>query len=115
VRSTTRAGKTIFQIGDAPSGWQGRRQSAAADHTTVNEVPVAEALDDLELQWGKRYPGIVRLWPDAWERFTSSATAAAGPADQILDTGADPRDPEQRSAPDRKVIALLPEGMHPTD
>jgi putative transposase len=39
-------------------------------YTAVNEEAAAEALDDLELTWGDRYPGIVRLWRDAWERFT---------------------------------------------
>jgi putative transposase len=39
-------------------------------YTAVNEAAAAEALDDLELEWGDRYPGIVRLWRDAWERFT---------------------------------------------
>ena len=39
-------------------------------YTAVNEQAAAEALDDFELTWGDRYPGIVRLWRDAWERFT---------------------------------------------
>jgi transposase-like protein len=26
-------------------------------------------LDTFELEHGDRYPGIVRLWRDAWERF----------------------------------------------
>ena len=28
-----------------------------------------DALDTFELEHGDRYPGIVRLWRDAWERF----------------------------------------------
>jgi putative transposase len=39
-------------------------------YTAVNEEAAAEALDDFELMWGDRYPGIVRLWRSAWERFT---------------------------------------------
>lgn len=39
-------------------------------YTAINEAAANEALDDLELEWGDRYPGIVRLWRDAWERFT---------------------------------------------
>lgn len=29
----------------------------------------ADAMDTFELEHGERYPGIVRLWRDAWERF----------------------------------------------
>ena len=37
---------------------------------TVLGVPAAgDALDTFELEHGDRYPGIVRLWRDAWERF----------------------------------------------
>lgn len=39
-------------------------------YTAVNEEGAAEAMDDFELTWGERYPGIVKLWRDAWERFT---------------------------------------------
>jgi transposase-like protein len=39
-------------------------------YTAINEEAAADALDDFELTWGDRYPGIVRLWRDAWERFT---------------------------------------------
>jgi putative transposase len=39
-------------------------------YTAVNAEAAAEAMDDFELTWGDRYPGIVRLWRDAWERFT---------------------------------------------
>jgi putative transposase len=28
-----------------------------------------EMLDVFEATWGKRYPGIVKMWRDAWERF----------------------------------------------
>lgn len=39
-------------------------------YAAVNEEAAADALDDFELTWGDRYPGIVRLWRAAWERFT---------------------------------------------
>ena len=39
-------------------------------YTAVNAEAAADALDDFELTWGDRYPGIVRLWRSAWERFT---------------------------------------------
>ena len=39
-------------------------------YTAVNAEAAAEAMGDFELTWGDRYPGIVRLWRDAWERFT---------------------------------------------
>lgn len=39
-------------------------------YTAVNAEAAAAAMDDFELTWGDRYPGIVRLWRDAWERFT---------------------------------------------
>src|SRR5215213_9783188 len=29
----------------------------------------AAALDDLDANWGARYPAIIRLWRDAWEEF----------------------------------------------
>lgn len=39
-------------------------------YTAVSVEAAAEAMDDFELTWGDRYGGIVRLWRDAWERFT---------------------------------------------
>lgn len=39
-------------------------------YTATNADAAAEAMDDFELEWGDRYPGIVRLWRAAWERFT---------------------------------------------
>ena len=29
-----------------------------------------EALEELEEQWGNRYPGVIRIWRQAWEEFT---------------------------------------------
>jgi putative transposase len=55
------------------AGYQDRKNIAKAMrpiYTAVNADAAASAMDDLELEWGDRYPGIVRLWRDAWERFT---------------------------------------------
>jgi putative transposase len=47
-------------------------------YTAVNEEAAGDALDEFELTWGDRYPGIVRLWRDAWERFTPFLAFPAG-------------------------------------
>ena len=55
------------------ASWKDRKPIAAAlrkVYTALNEAAAAEALDDFELEWGDRYPAIVRLWRDAWERVT---------------------------------------------
>lgn len=39
-------------------------------YTAVNAEAAAEAMDEFELEWGDRYPGVVRLWRDSWERLT---------------------------------------------
>jgi transposase-like protein len=55
------------------ASYKDRKKIAAAlrpIYTAVNEAAAADALDEFELEWGDRYPGIVRLWRDAWERFT---------------------------------------------
>jgi putative transposase len=39
-------------------------------YTAVNEAAALDALDTFELEWGDRYPGIVKLWRSSWERFT---------------------------------------------
>jgi putative transposase len=38
-------------------------------YTAVSEDAAAEALDEFDTEWGKRYPAIVGLWRDAWEVF----------------------------------------------
>lgn len=55
------------------ASWKDRRHIAKALrplYTALNAEAAAEALDDFELEWGDRYPGIVRLWRSAWEQFT---------------------------------------------
>lgn len=39
-------------------------------YTAPSVAAAEQAMDDFELTWGDRYPGIVKLWRDAWERFT---------------------------------------------
>jgi transposase-like protein len=55
------------------SSYNDRKAIAAAlqpIYTAVDVTAALAAMDDFELTWGDRYPGIVRLWRTAWERFT---------------------------------------------
>jgi putative transposase len=38
-------------------------------YTAPSVEAASEAMDTFELEHGERYPGIVKLWRDAWERF----------------------------------------------
>jgi transposase-like protein len=38
-------------------------------YTAPGVEAAADAMDTFELEHGERYPGIVRLWRDSWERF----------------------------------------------
>jgi putative transposase len=52
--------------------WKDRKKITAAlrpIYTAVSVDAAADALDTFELEHGDRYPGIVRLWRDSWERF----------------------------------------------
>jgi len=52
--------------------WKDRKTVAAAlreIYTAPSVEAAADALDNFELEYGDRYPGIVRVWRDAWERF----------------------------------------------
>jgi len=50
------------------------RKTVAAALKPIYRAPnvdvAIEMLDVLETVWGKRYPGIIKTWRDAWERFT---------------------------------------------
>ena len=50
------------------------RKTIAAALKPIYQAPGLEAaeaaMDDFELTWGERYPGIVNLWRSSWERFT---------------------------------------------
>jgi|FLOH01.1.fsa_nt_gi putative transposase len=53
--------------------YKDRRAVAAALKPIYNAPTVdaaGEAMDDFEIEWGDRYPGIVRTWRSAWEQFT---------------------------------------------
>lgn len=55
------------------ASWKDRKPLAAGlrnIYTALNEKEAADAMDDFELEWGDKYPAIVRVWRDAWERFT---------------------------------------------
>ncbi len=51
----------------------GDRNKVAAGLRPVYSAPTldgaADALDAFARQWGARYPAVVRVWRDAWERF----------------------------------------------
>jgi len=39
-------------------------------YTAPTVEAAADAMDTFELDWGDRYPGIVKVWRAAWEQFT---------------------------------------------
>jgi putative transposase len=51
----------------------GDRRKVAAALKPIYSAPsidaAGDALDTFELEWGDRYPAVVRVWRDAWERF----------------------------------------------
>jgi putative transposase len=52
--------------------WKDRRRISAAlkpIYTAVSVEAAADAMDTFELEHGERYPGIVAVWRNAWERF----------------------------------------------
>ena len=53
--------------------WKDRKAVTAAlrpIYTAATIAAAEEAMDDFELTWGDRYPGIVKTWRSAWEQFT---------------------------------------------
>ena len=55
------------------ASWKDRKAITAAlrpIYTAPNLEAAEEAMDDFELEWGDRYPGIVKVWRQAWEQFT---------------------------------------------
>lgn len=55
------------------AAWNTRSKIAAAlrpIYTAVSVDAALEALDTFEVDWGTKYPAIVRLWRDSWEVFT---------------------------------------------
>ncbi len=55
------------------ASWKDRRGITAAlrpIYTAATVEEAADAMDTFELEWGDRYPGIVKVWRGAWEQFT---------------------------------------------
>jgi len=53
--------------------WKDRRAITAAlrpIYTATTLEAAEDAMDTFELEWGDRYPGIVKTWRSAWEQFT---------------------------------------------
>jgi len=53
--------------------WKDRKKITTAlrpIYTAPSLDAASDAMDTFELEHGDRYPGIVKLWRDAWERFT---------------------------------------------
>src|SRR6476659_5433780 len=47
--------------------WDAMRRDVKPIYTAVNATAARDAFDHLAESWGARYPGIVRLWDNAWE------------------------------------------------
>jgi putative transposase len=55
------------------ASWKDRKAVTAAlrpIYTAPTVEAAADAMDTFELEWGDRYPGIVKVWRQAWEQFT---------------------------------------------
>ena len=53
--------------------WKDRRAITTAlrpIYTATTLEAAEDAMDTFELEWGDRYPGIVKTWRSAWEQFT---------------------------------------------
>lgn len=53
--------------------WKDRKAVSRAlkpIYTAATVEAAEEAMDDFEIEWGNKYPGIVRTWRAAWEQFT---------------------------------------------
>jgi putative transposase len=55
------------------ASWKDRKAIVTAlrpIYTAVTVEAAGDAMDTFELEWGDRYPGIVKVWRSAWEQFT---------------------------------------------
>jgi putative transposase len=55
------------------ASWKDRKAITSAlrpIYTAATVEAAADAMDTFELEWGDRYPGIVKVWRAAWEQFT---------------------------------------------
>jgi putative transposase len=49
--------------------WDAIKRGIKPIYTAVNADAAAAALDELEAEWGARYPAVIRLWRSAWTEF----------------------------------------------
>jgi putative transposase len=49
--------------------WDAIKRGIKPIYTAVNAGAAAAALDELEADWGTRYPAVIRLWRSAWDEF----------------------------------------------
>jgi putative transposase len=49
--------------------WDAIKRGIRPIYTAVNAGAAAAALDELEADWGGRYPAVIRLWRSAWTEF----------------------------------------------
>jgi transposase-like protein len=50
--------------------WDALKRDVKAVYTAPSVDAAAAALDQLDQNWGKKYPAMIRLWRNAWEEFT---------------------------------------------
>jgi len=49
--------------------WDAVKRAIRPIYTAVNASAAAAALDELDAEWGRQYPAIIRLWRNAWAEF----------------------------------------------
>ncbi len=50
--------------------WEKLAKDLRPVYTAVNEQDAKERFNDFKQKWGQKYPGIVRLWENAWTEFS---------------------------------------------
>jgi putative transposase len=49
--------------------WDAIKRAIKPIYTAINADAALAALEELEAEWGQRYPAIIRLWRNAWTEF----------------------------------------------
>ena len=49
--------------------WDELKRDIRPIYTAPNPNAARDAFDEMAQKWGARYPAIVRLWDNAWEKF----------------------------------------------
>jgi putative transposase len=49
--------------------WDEIKRDVKPIYTAVNATAARSAFDELTEKWGQRYPGVIRLWDNAWDEF----------------------------------------------